>query len=311
MFKMSTPSKITRYSIWVLSLCLSITIGLSCARLQATETALPTHSSIVFHPGKTVVQGSGLWLEVKTTSPLPKGTKARFLGKLMPLYWASSTPEGAVTYVTVFGVNVDQAPKAYPLDVVLPDGQTWGPAESVVVKAKAYGKQNIAVSKSTGGLQPIKGEMEAIQKLKDVLTPVKYWEAGGFVSPTVDCQNSGFGVRRYHNGKYSGNYHKGVDLRSPQSRPVRATAAGVVQIGTTAYRLHGGTVGLDHGQGVSSIYIHLSKVLVKPGQSVKAGQVIGEVGSTGFATGPHLHWGLYVAGQPVDPNPWVPFKHCQ
>jgi murein DD-endopeptidase MepM/ murein hydrolase activator NlpD len=74
------------------------------------------------------------------------------------------------------------------------------------------------------------------------------------------------------------------------------------------FRLHGGTVGLDHGQGVTSSYIHLSKTAVKEGQVVKQGEVIGYVGSTGFSTAPHLHWGLYVHGSPVNPKQWNPAK---
>jgi murein DD-endopeptidase MepM/ murein hydrolase activator NlpD len=71
------------------------------------------------------------------------------------------------------------------------------------------------------------------------------------------------------------------------------------------YQLHGGTVGIDHGQGVVSVYIHLSKVAVHDGQHVNAGDVVGYVGHTGFATGPHLHWGLYVNGLPVNSNQWI------
>ena len=224
----------------------------------------------------------------------------------MPLYWHADRQ-----YTTVFGVNADQAAKAYTLELFGPDGLPLAAPQLVTVKAKVFGRQNITVSKSTGGLQPIAGELEAVERLKQTLTPVKHWTLGQFVSPTIDCENSPFGVRRYHNGKYTGNYHKGVDLRSPLHRQIRATAAGVIQIATNKFRLHGGTVGIDHGQGLSSIYIHMSKVLVSPGELVQAGQVIGEVGSTGFATGPHLHWGLYASGQPVDPNIWVPFKTCK
>jgi murein DD-endopeptidase MepM/ murein hydrolase activator NlpD len=71
------------------------------------------------------------------------------------------------------------------------------------------------------------------------------------------------------------------------------------------YRLHGGTVGIDHGQGIGSIYIHMSSIKVKPGDIVKKGDTIGTVGSTGFATGPHLHWGMYVNGLPINPNQWI------
>lgn len=70
------------------------------------------------------------------------------------------------------------------------------------------------------------------------------------------------------------------------------------------FRVHGNIVGIDHGQGVTSAYLHLSRISVKEGEFVQTGQVIGAVGATGAVTGPHLHWGLYVQGQSVDPQPW-------
>jgi murein DD-endopeptidase MepM/ murein hydrolase activator NlpD len=116
--------------------------------------------------------------------------------------------------------------------------------------------------------------------------------------------NSPFGVLRYHNGVYSGNFHRGMDLRSPKGRPVRAITAGTVRI-AHMFRLHGGTVGLDHGQGVTSLYLHLSRIAAREGRVVRRGEIIGWVGATGFATGPHLHWGLYVNGVPVNPAQWI------
>lgn len=118
-------------------------------------------------------------------------------------------------------------------------------------------------------------------------------------------------MKRYHNGVYINDYHKGVDLRSPAGRPIKAINDGTVVIGTQSFRLHGGTVGLDHGWGVSSIYIHMSKVAVKPGDHVTKGQTIGYVGSTGFATGPHLHWGLFANGTPINPDVWIPVRACR
>ena len=70
------------------------------------------------------------------------------------------------------------------------------------------------------------------------------------------------------------------------------------------FRVHGNTIGIDHGQGVTSVFLHLSRIYVKEGDFVKAGQVIGAVGTTGASTGPHLHWGLYVQGESVDPTAW-------
>nr|NIM07245.1 peptidoglycan DD-metalloendopeptidase family protein [Armatimonadota bacterium]NIM24817.1 peptidoglycan DD-metalloendopeptidase family protein [Armatimonadota bacterium]NIM68708.1 peptidoglycan DD-metalloendopeptidase family protein [Armatimonadota bacterium]NIM77003.1 peptidoglycan DD-metalloendopeptidase family protein [Armatimonadota bacterium]NIN06908.1 peptidoglycan DD-metalloendopeptidase family protein [Armatimonadota bacterium] len=70
------------------------------------------------------------------------------------------------------------------------------------------------------------------------------------------------------------------------------------------FRLHGQTIIIDHGQGVCTLYLHLSKILVKPDQAVKRGELIGRVGETGVATGPHLHYALYVADTAVDPAWW-------
>lgn len=199
-------------------------------------------------------------------------------------------------------VSVFQKPGSYSLSLY---DSSKGLLETrkITIQDGHYRTQNVTVSKSTAGLQPLPGELEAIQALKDTVSPVRFWSEP-FMSPTVDCQNSPFGVKRLHNQVPTGDYHKGVDLRSPAGRPIHAISGGKVQI-ARMYRLHGGTVGLDHGQGIGSIYIHMSRLNVKPGEMVKKGDVIGYVGSTGFATGPHLHWGLYVSGLPVNPNQWI------
>lgn len=199
-------------------------------------------------------------------------------------------------------VSVFQKPGDYMVILKGSEGELLNQQPIKVVNAN-FRIQNIQVSKQTKGLQPEKGELETVAALKNLLTPSRYWDES-FVSPTTDCQNSPFGVLRYHNGKPTDDYHKGVDLRSPLGRPVKATSGGKIVI-ARKFQLHGGTVGIDHGQGVSSIYIHMSAILVKPGDVVKKGDVIGKVGATGFATGPHLHWGLFMNGLPINPNQWV------
>jgi murein DD-endopeptidase MepM/ murein hydrolase activator NlpD len=153
-----------------------------------------------------------------------------------------------------------------------------------------------------GGLQPEPGELEAIQAFKSSISPERFWQLP-LKPPTPDCMNSPFGNLRFHNGKFTGNFHKGIDTRSPQGRPVKAATDGIVTM-ARVYRLHGGTVGVDHGQGLKTIHIHLSKILVTPGQRVTQGQTLGLVGATGFATGPHLHWGVFAGGEPVNPV-WI------
>jgi murein DD-endopeptidase MepM/ murein hydrolase activator NlpD len=91
--------------------------------------------------------------------------------------------------------------------------------------------------------------------------------------------------------------------------PIHTAAAGDVKL-AGEFALHGGTVGIDHGQGLKSIYLHMSKVAAKEGDHVQAGDVIGYVGSTGRSTGAHLHWALYANGEPVNPLQWLHLTPC-
>ncbi len=180
---------------------------------------------------------------------------------------------------------------------------------SVLVRPGGFQVQNIRATKAMKELKPAPGEMEAMRGLNQTVTPLRHWE-DSFSAPTAHCINSPFGVTRLHNGKPSGSYHRGLDQASPAATPIRAAASGSVKV-AKMFIMHGGTVGIDHGQGLTSHYLHMSKVLATEGQQVKQGDVIGEVGSTGFATGPHLHWGLYLFGVPVNARLWVPgLKAC-
>lgn len=150
-------------------------------------------------------------------------------------------------------------------------------------------------------------EFDRVDAFKKLITPEKFWK-GKFRRPNQGPITSGYGIRRYYNGVFAKDYfHRGLDYAGAHGSPVVAPAAGrVALVGRVAqgFKLHGNTIGIDHGQGVTSIYLHLSRINVKEGDFVQAGQVIGAVGSTGASTGPHLHWGLYVNGLSVDPVPW-------
>lgn len=150
-------------------------------------------------------------------------------------------------------------------------------------------------------------EFDLVDAFKALVTPQKFWN-GPFIRPNAGYVSSIYGVRRYYNGVFAEDYyHRGVDYAGPHGSPVLAPAAGrVALVGreSDGFEIHGNTVGIDHGQGVVSIMIHLSQIYVQEGDMVEAGQAIGAVGTTGASTGPHLHWGLYVNGQSVDPVPW-------
>lgn len=150
-------------------------------------------------------------------------------------------------------------------------------------------------------------EFDRVDAFKALVTPEKYWK-GPFLRPNSGEITTIYGVRRYYNGDFAEDYyHRGVDYAGAMGSPVVAPAAGrIALVGreSQGFEIHGNTVGIDHGQGVVSIMIHLSRIDVKEGDFVQPGQVIGAVGSSGASTGPHLHWGLYVQGKSVDPVPW-------
>jgi len=121
-----------------------------------------------------------------------------------------------------------------------------------------------------------------------------------FIWPVRGRISGRFGNQRIYNNTPK-SPHSGMDIAAPQGTPVKAPAAGVVTFAAPDLYLTGGTVLLDHGHGVSSNFLHLSRLDVKVGDRVEQGQVIGAVGMTGRATGPHLHWGMNWFDVRVDP----------
>lgn len=126
----------------------------------------------------------------------------------------------------------------------------------------------------------------------------KLWQEG-FIEPVTGKRTGIFGSVRIMNGQ-ARNPHNGEDIGAPLGTPVAATNDGIVRL-TVDHIFSGKGVFLDHGLGLYSMYFHLSEVLVKEGDFVKAGEVVGKVGATGRATGPHLHWGVKLNGARVNP----------
>ncbi|MGJ5817903.1 M23 family metallopeptidase [Paludibaculum fermentans] len=204
-------------------------------------------------------------------------------------------------------IAVIDKPGDYPLELLSVDGKPLETRTLTVLDAH-YLTQNVALSKAVVELAPSPGEMETVNALKKLESPAKLW-AEPFLAPVPGCMNSPFGVQRYQNGKPTGNYHAGVDQRGPLGKPIVATAAGTVRM-VRSYNLHGNVVGVDHGQGVVSIYLHMSKTAAHEGDAVKPGDILGYVGATGRANGPHLHWSLYVHAIAVNPTKWAPLTAC-
>jgi len=131
---------------------------------------------------------------------------------------------------------------------------------------------------------------------------------GGFRRPVTGPISSAFGSRRSYAGGVLSAPHLGVDLAVPAGTPVIAAADGRGAL-AEGLRVRGNAGVIDHGLGVYTAYYHLSQIRVQPGQEVRAGDLLGLAGSTGLATGPHLHWELRVFGVPADPLGWVGAGH--
>lgn len=122
----------------------------------------------------------------------------------------------------------------------------------------------------------------------------------GFIWPVTGRISGRFGNQRIYNGDPKAP-HSGMDIAVPTGTPVKAPAAGIITFAAPDLYLTGGTVLLDHGFGLSSNFLHLSRLDVKTGDVVRQGQIIGAAGMTGRATGPHVHWGFNWLGVRLDP----------
>ncbi len=201
----------------------------------------------------------------------------------------------------VVGIPLSARSGHYNLHI---DGGKHDRIVTFVVRPKQYPVQRLTLSNKLL-VNPDAEELKRIfreQRLsKRVFTTFRPVDdvATRFTLPVVGPVSSAFGLRRFFNGEPR-NPHSGIDLAVPAGTPVHAPAAGRVAA-TGDFFFDGNVVFIDHGQGLVTMYCHLSKIEVKPGQQVRQGQVIGEVGMTGRATGPNLHWGVSLNNDRVDP----------
>ena len=242
--------------------------------------------------------------------PVDRGTAARVVVEgLTPADGLEGTFEGRPVFffnigkklIGLFGADVTLSPGRYPLKL------TWSGGEAQVevpVRDRSYGVRSITVPESQ--VQLSKSDRDrAARERRDVLaalavkSPQRLWQ-GPWTDPVGGAVTSAFGRQTRINGVLNPKPHGGTDLEAAEGAPVKAPADGVVIL-TGDHFFAGRSVYIDHGQGVVSMYFHLSQIKVETGGRIKRGDLLGLSGATGRVDGAHLHYGIYICQARIDP----------
>ena len=218
----------------------------------------------------------------------------------------SMNPDSAgKAYEALLAVDMDTKPGKYQVKVQGRDqeGKSLAGASSLEVKKVSFKTQTLSLPSSMVDLDPttlerVNAESQRVEAVFQRTRKEKLWK-GRFLRPVPGEISTPFGLRRVIN-RQNKSPHSGVDLRAEEGTPILASNAGSVIL-VDDFFFSGKSVILDHGQGVYSMYFHLSEILVREGEKISKGDVLGQVGSTGRSTGPHLHWGVRIQGAKVDP----------
>lgn len=203
-------------------------------------------------------------------------------------------------WVAVVGIDLKTPTGTQSLSLGSSDGKVL----SFEVGSKQYKAQHIQL-KNKSHVNPDPAQTQRFEReYKEQIEAYASFRETGPSNVMLDAPANGrlsspFGLRRFFNGEER-NAHSGLDFAVPAGTPVKAPADGIVTI-VADYFFNGKTVFIDHGQGLITMYCHLSDFRVKPGQEVKRGQVVAVSGATGRATGPHLHWNVSLNNTRVDP----------
>ncbi len=264
----------------LLVLTMSLLTGIAPAESVTLPLASPVPGGVALVP-----------LETDSTAPT-----ARFNGKPVMVV------KDGEHYTAVVGLALGIKPGAQTLEVETTAGQPFQQRFDVV--PKEYESQHITIQNKRK-VNPEKRDMERIGREQGrIRKALATWnptppETIRLQLPVEGPVSSPFGLRRYFN-EQPRKPHSGLDLAATEGTPIHAAASGHV-VDTGEYFFNGNTVFIDHGQGLVTMYCHLSRIDVEPGDTVQPGEIIGAVGKTGRVTGAHLHWGVSLNDARVDP----------
>lgn len=266
----------------------------------STATLTPTPAPALETEGLQVAQGGTLVLRTRGDAA---SATATFDGRAYPLLPRQGGFWG------VIGVDAQHATGAQPISVVLLDGAGAVQTEltaTVTVVSTGYPVETIELAPEQSALlNPELAAQEAATRVSVYagFTPERLW-SGPFLFPSSGIITSPYGTGRSYNGGAVTSFHSGTDFALDEGSPVVAANAGRVAF-TGELPIRGTSVMIDHGAGVFTAYHHLQSAAVQPGQPVAAGDLVGFLGGSGLATGPHLHWEVIVGGVPVDAVLWT------
>jgi murein DD-endopeptidase MepM/ murein hydrolase activator NlpD len=257
-------------------------------------------------------QGQVLVVKVPESEEVTE-VKGAFLNRTIPFFreFRSGEPPG---YVGLLGIDIQDDPGTYELAVEIKQGERIKHLSyNVLVAKEKFSVEHLKLPKDKVDLDEKslarwKAEQEQVKQALAENSRLKLWHSS-FVEPVNGRRSGIFGSVRIMNGQPR-NPHNGEDIGAPLGTEVAATNDGVVRL-TVDHFFSGRGIFVDHGLGLYSMYFHLSEILVNDGDLIKAGQIIGKVGATGRATGPHLHWGVKLNGARVNPYALLdlPFKN--
>jgi murein DD-endopeptidase MepM/ murein hydrolase activator NlpD len=247
---------------------------------------------------KKIGPGDIVTVVVSNASGPVKGT---FNGK--PVYFNKAKK----TFKALVGIDLKIKPGKYPLEVAIKGKKIL---KDIMIGKKKYPIQRLTLPDDMVNLSPEnEARADREQARTSAIWPVdsvRIWR-GSFIEPLPEKKvGTVFGVKRFIN-KIPKNPHSGVDITAEKGEPVHAPNNGVAVLVADLF-FSGNSVVLDHGQGLYTMFFHLSKINVTYGQTVMKGDVIGLVGSTGRSTGAHLHWGVRMQGARVDPLQLIDLK---
>lgn len=228
----------------------------------------------------------------------PVDVSGRFLSRRVPFFLDESGPVG------LLGIDMQDAPGTHELSIDVKDaGGARRLSYNVLVLKEKYPVQHLTLPKDKVDLDEealvrVKAEQEQVKTALERMSAERLW-GGRFVEPVHGTISRAFGRMRVINGQQR-NPHNGEDIAAALGAEVVATNDGIASL-TVDHFFSGKGVFIDHGLGLYSMYFHLSEVVVRDGDRVKRGQVIGRVGASGRASGPHLHWGVRLNGARVNP----------